>query len=278
METALGTSELAYGNTPGRQPIGGMVQGKADVPQWSTQQSDALLKTHRTLTTGLRIPSPDLSRSICHNPLSFADDTDGQVSHPSGETDAIPRVVKSLQHSAQIWSNLVQICGGLIALHKCNWQLIAWEYNHGHMRMVSSTTERLVMEDGNGTYSVIDFLPPDQPNVGLGFRICPNGSQTHQATREALQRICRGCKGTHLTEAETRQLLQQRLLPKLIYALHLSSFTKADCYRLNADIRGAFLPKLRLNRHLPHPVLFGPTAYGGLEFPDVYTLQDQILG
>ena len=278
IETALGVSDETYGNAPTRVPLGGMVQGKADVPQWSTQQSDALLKTHRTLTTGLHIRNPLLTRAIAHHAVSFADDTDSQESLPPGDPDPIPTVVQSLQHNAQVWSNLVQMCGGLIALHKCNWQLIAWEYNRGKLHMVTSTDERVIMEDGHGTYAVIDFLPPDQPNVGLGFRICPNGSQLHhyQATRDALRQVCRAARGAHLSAQEVHQLLRQRLLPKLTYALHLSSFTKGDCSRLNTDIRSTFLPRLRLNRHLPHAILYGPKMYGGLEFPDVRTLQDHL--
>lgn len=120
--------------------------------------------------------SPDQSNTI----ISFADDTDGQVSKATTAPDPIPTVVKELTaDSAQIWSNLVNIYGALIALHKCNWQLIAWELVSGHLRMmVQTTSESLIMEDGKGAYAVIDFLPPDHPNAGLGFRICPGQPQS----------------------------------------------------------------------------------------------------
>ena len=278
VETALGVSSASYGNRLDSPPLGGLVQGKADVPQWSTQQSDALLKAHTSLTDGLHITSPNLLRSIDRHALSFANDTDSQVSSPPTTPDPVPQVVKLLQQNAQTWSNLVQICGGLIALHKCSWQLLAWELDNGGLRLVNSTTEQLVMDDGHGSFAIIEFLPPDQPNVGLGFRLCPNGSQRHhyEATQDALRAICQTSRGAHLTEAEVRQLLRQRLLPKLVYALHISSFSPTECYRLNTHLRGTFLPLLRLNRHLPKPLLFGPRMYGGLEFPDVYTLQDQV--
>jgi hypothetical protein len=278
VETSLGLSSSSYDNAPDKSPLGGMVQGKADVPQWSTQQSDAMLLAHSQMTEGLTIDSPNLHRSISRHNVSFADDTDGQVSRPPDHPHPIPEVVAGLQHSAQTWSNLVQICGGLIALHKCNWTLIAWEVINGRCHMIASTTERLIMEDGHGTYSVIEFLPPDQPNVGLGYRICPNGSQSAHftATRLALETVCRMGMGAHLSEAETRQLLRQRLLPKMAYALNASSFTKTQCYKLNSTIRGTLVPKLRLNRNTPHEVLFGPLEYGGLELPEMYTLQDQV--
>ena len=37
-----------------------------------------------------------------------------------------------------------------------------------------------------------------------------------------------------------------------------------------------FLPLLRLNRRFPSAVLYGPKQYGGLEFPEMRTLQDQL--
>ena len=60
--------------------------------------------------------------------------------------------------------------------------------------------------------------------------------------------------------------------------LHFAPFLLYKGGLLPTEYRylGGILPKLRLNRHLPAPVLFGPQAYGGLEFPDIYTLQDQV--
>ena len=78
VETALGVSDDAYSQLPGEPRLGGMVQGKADVPQWSTQQSDAMLKAHNALTGGVHISSPNMQREIRHSSVAFADDTDGQ--------------------------------------------------------------------------------------------------------------------------------------------------------------------------------------------------------
>jgi hypothetical protein len=278
VETALGISDGIYCQLHDEPHLGGMVQGKADVPQWSTQQSDAMLKAHKALTHGVQLYSPNMQREIQHSSVAFADDTDGQESIPTEEEDAILKVTRQLQHSAQTWSNLVQICGGLIALHKCNWQLIAWESRAGILHMVTTTNGELTMDDGKGASAIIDYLPPNQPNIGLGYRLCPDGSQDHhfQATLEAITALCNKATGAHLTEAEGRQLLSQRLIPKISYALYASSFTETQCGRINSTIRKTFLPLLRLNRHFPGAVLYGPKHFGGLEFPEIRTLQDQI--
>jgi hypothetical protein len=127
VETALGISHASYSQDTSLSCIGGMVQGKADVPQPSTQQMDIMLKAHRQLAPGLHLRSPSLLRAIRRTSLSYADDTDGQVSTDTTDATQLSDVVEDLRQNAQTWSNIADLCGGLIALHKCNWQLLAWE-------------------------------------------------------------------------------------------------------------------------------------------------------
>lgn len=183
--------------------------------------------------------------------------------------DAIPTVVENLKHSAQTWNDLINIPGGLLAYHKCNWQLIAWDGASGYMDMIQDTEHTLQIQDGKGASAKIEYLPPHQSNVGLGFRICPNANQTphFQCTLQALKDICFRVGSAHLSEHETRHLLHQRLIPKLAYALHLSSFTAQQCQQIDTVFWNTILPHIRLNRHFPTAVLYGPIEYGGLEFP-----------
>ena len=275
VETAMGISGAAYYQEEDAPEIGGMVQGKADVPQLSTQQSEVLLKAHKSLTQGLLLPNPGGNRQISHHSISFADDTDQHTNVDSSREDAIKAVVGQLQHSAQTWNNLINIPGGLLAYHKCNWQMIAWDSASGYMDMVQTTTQNIVIHDGRGAMSSIDFLPPSEPNVGLGFRLCPDANQDphFQHVLTGIRTMCAGLGSAHLTEYEIRQLLTQRLLPKLTYALHLSSFTVRQCSQIDTVIRQKIIPRLRLNRHFPSAVLYGPLELGGLAFTQVRTLQ-----
>lgn len=275
VETALGISKEAYSQTEDGPNIGGMVQGKADVPQLSTQQSDALLRAHKKVTHGLRICNPDGTKAIKHHSVVFADDTDQHTNVPSAQRNPIRAVVKRLQHSAQTWNNLINIPGGLLAYHKCNWQLIAWTQKTGYMELVQNCTYDLHISDGKGARARIDYLTPNEPNVGLGFALCPNGNQSPHFDRTftAIQAICRNMQSAHLTEQEARRLLQQRIKPKLMYALHLSAFTDKQGSKMDTLIRQSFLPRLRLNRHFPAAVLYGPKKMGGLEFLHTRTLQ-----
>lgn len=278
VETALGISDTTYSQATSLSRLGGMVQGKADVPQFSTQQMDVMLKAHQRLAPGLQIVSPSLRRSIQRTSLSYADDTDGLISEDTSPTTSISAVVEQLRQNAQGWSDLADICGGLIALHKCNWHLMAWEISSGHLTLAQTSPTPLLMADCHGSVSTIQFLSPNQPNIGLGFHLCPNGDQTphFNSLLDSVRRICCSAASAHLDEHETRILLRQRLIPKITYALHGSSFSEKQCNMVNSVIRMSFLPGLRLNRHFPSAILYGPLDFGGMEFPEIYTLQDQV--
>ena len=278
VETALGISTKSYSQERDAPRLGGMVQGKADVPQLSTQQSDIMLRAHKTISYGVQIESPGLHRRICHHSIAFADDTEGQVASDTTDNISIPRMVGRLQHSGQTWSNLTNICGGLIAHHKCFWQLLAWDEVNGYLEPRQDIDEDLILHDGKGSYHAIEYKHPHEPNIGLGFSICPDGNQLPHLNSlvTKIRDLCKAASGAYLTEAEARLLLHQRLLPKLSYALHGTSFTRKQCGQINTLIRRSILPIMRFNRHYPGTVLYGPMEYGGMEFPEAYTLQDQI--
>ena len=133
----------------------------------------------------------------------------------------------------------------------------------------------LTLRNTHGTPTVIRYLPPHEPNVGLGFLICPDGNQSPQFTTllKDVKNVCARINCSYLTESETRLALHQRLVPKLRYVLHLTSLSSKQCDAINNVIRRTFLPRLRLNRHYPDAVLYGPVCYGGMAFPAVRTLQ-----
>jgi hypothetical protein len=61
-----------------------------DVPQLLTQQSDIMLKAHKSLSYGMDIISPGMHRSIQHHSIAFTDDTNGQVSSEMTDKISIP--------------------------------------------------------------------------------------------------------------------------------------------------------------------------------------------
>ena len=191
VETFMGMSEGSYQQIDGEPRLGGMVQGKADVPQLSTQQSDIMLRAHKSRCHGVTITSPGRHRAITHHSIAYADDTDGQVASDMAENILIPKLVRKLQHSGQTWSNLTSICGRLIAHHKCFWQLLAREKGD-QPRPRTDIEDELILHDDKGAYTWIDYLGPDEPNIGLGFHIRLSGHQNphFDATLGKMMDLC----------------------------------------------------------------------------------------
>ena len=139
-----------------------------------------------------------------------------------------------------------------------NWHLIAWELSARHLSLVCSTPTTLIMRDCHCSLSTIQVLSQSQPNVGLGFCLCPDGNQLphYRQTYKGVVHLCRLVVGSHnMSEQEMRLLLHQRLLPKMSYSLHGNLFTVQQCSKLNSIIQAPFLPGLGLNRHFPSAVL-----------------------
>ena len=234
--------------------------------------------THPSIAPGLNLPSCTGKRAISHHSLGYVDDTEGHVSADHDSPHPIVELIAKLSESGQKYCNLQALTGGASALHKTKWRMIAWEMINGELKLVRATEERIVLEDGNGAISVIDFVAPDEPNEGLGYKMCPDGTMKHQlkAVRDSMSSLCGKVATAFLTEKEVRQVLIQRLVPKLSYPLHLTSFTQKESTKINSIIRKSLLPPMHMNRHTADAVVYGPLEYGGLEITEAYTLQDQL--
>ena len=241
--------------------MNGKIQGKTDVPTLYCQQGSILLAAHTSIALGIVLSSATCKGRIAHHSVCFVDDTDGQVSVKHNSASPVVETVGKLQNSSQKWSNLINLTGHFLALHKPNRRMVAW-----------STESETIIEDRKGAFAVMDYKSPDLPNPGLGFKHCPDDNQAHQYKDilGEVQEICSVVSAEHLTEREAKQALEQRLVPKMAYPLHLSSLTK------HAAIWRAFFPMMRFNRNFPSAVAYGPMEHGGMEFPDAYSLQDQL--
>ncbi|KAL3777849.1 hypothetical protein ACHAWO_012168 [Cyclotella atomus] len=251
VKTALGTSVESYGQEPNEPEVGGEVQGKGDVPSLWCVQSDTLLRAHEKGAYGMYLQNPDGSRNIKRCNTQFVDDDDGWASAPFDSEHPLSETVRRMQHDAQRWNNINNIPGQTIAFHKCKWQILAWHVINGDLKVIHSTEDVLVLKDNKGGAAVIEFLPPDQPNKGLGYYLCPDGNQEHQYkyVYDAIVDICEKITGAQLSEKETRQALLQRLLPKLDYGLYASYFNKRQSTEIDKVINASFLPRLRINRN-----------------------------
>ncbi|KAL7505232.1 hypothetical protein ACHAXN_004474 [Cyclotella atomus] len=176
VKTGLGISVCTYGQEDGEKYIDGEVQGKGDVPSLWGKTSDTLLRAHAMGTSGLELKSPDRTKCIkCHN-VCFVDDNNGLVSADHDSELPTDEAKDKMQHSAQRWNNIVNIPHQTVAFHKSAWSMAAWEeVKRGELSMSEQDFGPLEIIDHHGGKAVINYLSPKEPNVGLGYRACPNG-------------------------------------------------------------------------------------------------------
>ena len=111
--------------------------------------------------------------AIEHNNVAYSDHTDRYVSTEHNCETPMKMVVEDMRQSARSWNNPTMITGGSLALHKTPWRLLVWEMVRVEIQLVAATEEVIMMEDGKGAFAAINFNSPDEPNEGLGYRICP---------------------------------------------------------------------------------------------------------
>jgi hypothetical protein len=118
-------------------------------------------------------------------------------------------------------------------------------------------------------------IDPHHAYKTLGMYLSPSGSQTKQL------KILRAHSDNYHSKLSTSIVSPDEafwsytsyLRLKLSYPLACSSLTDTQCRFIQAPALVALLPKLHLNHHTPHAVIFGDYKYGGPALPDLYTDQ-----
>ena len=278
VRTGLGVSEEYYSEEAGDFTLQGEVQGKADNPALFTACSSGILHTHSKLAPGLELQSCTGKRAMRRHNVSYVDDNDGNVSSTYNKERPLDDLICKMKLSSKVWNETVRYTGQSLAYHKCRWQVLAWEMVRGELKLILAVDDVILLEDHKGATSVITFLPPDQPNKGLGYHICPDGNQKQEfdVVMNKLRRISSSTAHAFLTPSETKQLLYQRLMPAIDYVLHATSFSKRQCKQMDTNIRKNIYPHMRFNRHTPAAVMQAPWDQGGMNMPDTYVRQTQL--
>jgi hypothetical protein len=186
--------------------------------------------------------------------------------------------MERLRSDAQRWNNLNNIPGQTIAFQKTKWQILAWEVLKGDLHIKYTTEHMLVLEDNKGGTVAIEFLAPDQPNKGLGYRLCLDGNQGphFKALYDSVAELRSSIAGAQLSDTERQgshsgnaSCQNLTMVSMLLTSLNLNA--KRYCL-----INSTFLPPMRLNCNTPRAVVHGPLRYGGLGIADTRTRQTQL--
>ena len=175
VRTAYGESSNSYTSTT-NDLMHGECQGKTSSPPSWAIYTITLLKALKQYNPGVSITNVEGQNKISRVADMFVDDCDLWTSLPMGDTER--ELVDQFTKAAQAWERILFASGGLLALHKCYWWLISWDWNNGLPLCRSPTFDdyTVKLSNGNDDASVpIRRLSLDESNVGLGFRLAPSG-------------------------------------------------------------------------------------------------------
>jgi hypothetical protein len=159
-------------------------------------------------TSGLELKSPDRTKCIKRHNVCFVDDNDGLISADHDSELPTDEAKDKMQHSAQQWNNIVNIPHQTVAFHKSAWSMAAWEeVKRGELSMSEQDFGPLEIIDHHGGKAVINYLSPKEPNVGLGYRACPNGDQkfNFEFMKGNTVELCNNVSAAQLTPNMARQ-------------------------------------------------------------------------
>ena len=183
VKTKFGISDGSYTFSPDIK-VWGLGQGIG----WSGARwiltSSTIAKAMEHRTYGLKLYSPDSRVSIQKLLDMFGDDT-SQICNNSTH---LP-LLEQTRENVQLHSHLVFVTGGLIALDKCSFYHVKFDFDeNGKPRMLSldeNQQELLIRSSFQGDVFAIRQMDPSAEHKTLGYYIAPAG--TNAITIEKLQ-------------------------------------------------------------------------------------------
>ena len=104
--------------------------------------------------------------------------------------------------------------------------------------MKEKSKYKIELMDREGTKTEIQRFPKDQPNLGLGCRLAPDGNNTYESAFRLNQ-----CKkfqvkinAAAISVEEMYQYLLTRIIPAVCYASALKNIPPKVCKRMNTCI------------------------------------------
>ena len=185
-------------------------------------------------------------------------------------------VLQNMQTDAKIWSTLLHISGGKLALHKCLYYIVSWIWKRqGACIVPAKAIQPKIMLDDDTHPTQIKHLDCHLAHRTLGQYKAPNGQQTEhlQYMEKKSNAWLLAIKEARLTKREALSAYETIWLPSLAYGLGTINISHKELDRLQRPIINRILPILGYNRHLPRAVVFGNSKFGGLNLHHLYIEQ-----
>ena len=227
---------------------------------------------------GLLFTSPDHSRQSKRKGEAFVDDTDIWVTDTTLENNTVQTITEGMTTLFQRWYRALRTTGGMLGFDKCFWYLIKWEWRNGKPHMATITeapAELTIATDDDRNKVTIQRLEPDKGLRTLGVRLAPTGNQNdeYQYRLTQAKQIAQLIYNAPLSRAETTIAHEQVWWPSVGFPLGVTTFTKAECNKIQAGFQAKFIAKMGYNRSMANAIRYGPQQYGGIGLRTIWTEQ-----
>ena len=188
-------------------------------------------------------------------------------------------MIQQISNDITSWWKILRITGGDLALEKCTYSAMIWTQNpytkQPMIRGIRQEEGSVAAINDEDQRIEITQIPPNKAERQLGLRVSMTGSWKDEIQfreRQILQ-LSRKIFYAPLTHTEAYLAYRVYLMSMVKYPLHVTTFSLAQCDRLNKIIYKHILPKCGFNRNTPRAIVFAPKTLGGPEFEHIWTTQ-----
>lgn len=280
VRTAFGESEETY-QTDNAFKVFGTGQGSGGSPAFWLAISNVMLGCIDRDYSGIRLTNPQQTVIVDRNEDVFVDNASMAVDNREG------CVVASLHDHAQCHERYLYATGGQLALHKCFWVLVAWEWENGQASLSPYNSKQfggnkledrrvMLIHIQNGEAAVIKRIGPDEDyRTLLGIFLSVNGNFGPQpailtkTTRDWLYKV----RHSLLNRVEKLIAYGKFLLPQVLYVTPCLYTNAALMQATHRPALEMALHTLGVNRNFPQAIAYAGKEYFGLDLTDYAVLQ-----
>lgn len=187
---------------------------------------------------------------------AFVDNTDLYVSVDI----TFPELAQQTQMVAQHWEQLLYTSGGALALQKCFWYGITWEWINGTPRMQpnSQAPATIQLTEGHGTTKTTIIRKECWEGVRtLGVRLAPLGNFLDELDFRLLQfrGLAQNIQSSPISRFDAYLGYVTMIQRMLRYPLGVTCFTPKQCNKLDASFIGPILSKMGFNRNTSRSII-----------------------
>ena len=276
LRTSTSQSASYWSHTP-LTPVYGTGQGSGISPGICCVVYSDLFDVHSTVSPGSVYTSPDLTNKVSISNIGFVDDTTTTITDHGCNNSVTPtKLITSLQSSLQSWADILHVSGGALELTKTSAYLLFWLFRENGSPFLADSSQRTItLRRHDNTQYTIPITPASVSFKILGFHLSPNQdmSSQYQILLDKSHHLSLSISGSSVDHREAYLAYFSVFLPAISYVLPLTTFSEAQCHRLQVIPTKLFLQKCGFVSTMKRAIVFGSRQSGGLGFRHPYTEQ-----